>query len=54
MDGKTRSYRDTRETALQAGIFLKERPVASRDRKKLLRVSGAKSKEELSPEKGRQ
>jgi hypothetical protein len=25
VDGKTRSYRDTRETALEAGIFLKER-----------------------------
>jgi hypothetical protein len=25
VDGKTRSYRDRRETALEAGIFLKER-----------------------------
>jgi hypothetical protein len=25
VDGKTRSYRDTQETALEAGIFLKER-----------------------------
>jgi hypothetical protein len=25
VDGKTRSYRDTRETALEASIFLKER-----------------------------
>jgi hypothetical protein len=25
VDGKTRSYRDVRETALEAGIFLKER-----------------------------
>ena len=25
VDGKSRSYRDTRETALEAGIFLKER-----------------------------
>jgi hypothetical protein len=25
VDGKTRSYRDTQETALEAGIFLKQR-----------------------------
>ena len=25
VDGKTRSYRDVRETALEAGMFLKER-----------------------------
>ena len=25
VDGKSRSWRDTRETALEAGIFLKER-----------------------------
>jgi hypothetical protein len=29
VDGKTRSYRDNRETALEAGIFLKERHPAS-------------------------
>ena len=29
VDGKTRSYRDTRETALEAGILLKERHPAS-------------------------
>ena len=29
VEGKTRSYRDRRETALEAGIFLKERPPAS-------------------------
>jgi hypothetical protein len=29
VDGKTRSHRDTRETALEAGIFLKERHPAS-------------------------
>jgi hypothetical protein len=29
VDGKSRSYRDNRETALEAGIFLKERHPAS-------------------------
>jgi hypothetical protein len=29
VDGKTRSYRDTRETALEAGMFLKGRQPTS-------------------------
>jgi hypothetical protein len=29
VDGKPRSYRDTRETALEAGMFLKERQPTS-------------------------
>jgi hypothetical protein len=29
VDGKSRSYRDRRETALEAGIFLKERQPTS-------------------------
>jgi hypothetical protein len=29
VDGKTRPYRDTRETALEAGVFLKERQPTS-------------------------